>query len=95
MAITGQGAGRDLTGGDARLEHFAIPLAMLVPHDRSRIRPAENREHIALDGLERLPVAARRQRVAVLTIGFADARIPSAGANPLDQSGRDGVAFDR
>ena len=42
-----------------------------------------------------MPVAARRQRVAVLTVIIMMVGVPTPSPHPIDERGRDGVAFDR
>jgi hypothetical protein len=67
---------------------------MKWPRTTPRFLSAQDFADALLDGLKRLPVAPRRQRVPVVLIALVRIGVPVASADLLDKSRADLVALD-
>ena len=67
---------------------------MIAVGNTSRVLCAQDFADALLDGLERLPVAPRRQRIPVVLIALVRIGVPVAAADFLDERGADYVALD-
>ena len=82
VPVAGQCAGRNQASRDAGLEQFAVPVLVGRADQSARIGAADDVRDRPLHDLERLPVATRRQRVAVLAIIIMMIRIPVSLPSP-------------
>src|ERR1700730_12149464 len=95
VAIPRKRRGLDDAGGDARLEHLTVPVAVRGVDEASGIRARDNFSYVLLYFLERLPITAGGQSISTFPVGVARLGTPGPGANALDQFRRDAIALDR
>ena len=67
---------------------------MICANKRAGLGTFQNLADRFFDGLERLPIAARRKGIPALAIPFTFFRLPVARLDTLDEFGRDAVAFN-
>src|SRR5260370_29074988 len=81
--------------GDARLEHVTVPVAMGAANEPGGIGTSNDLCNRLFHVLKGLPVAARRECIAVFAVGLIRFGIPCAFAHSLDQLRRDAIALNR
>lgn len=94
VTVSGKIGGAQNARRHARAEQFAIPIGVVAVCDTSGVLPAQNLLDALLDRLKRLPVAARRGRVAVVLIDLVGVGIPVSAADFLDKGRADLIAFN-
>src|SRR5690349_804147 len=95
VAVASKCRGWNQACGDTWLEQLAIPVLVSGAKQRPSIGAIDDFRDGRLHRLESLPIAARRECVAVLAIVIMVIRIPVTPLYSLDQSGGHAVPLDR
>ena len=95
VTVAGKVRRSEQTGGDARREHLPVPGPVILVSDEAWVFSFQDAPDALPHFLISLKVAARRHRIALLTVLFICRRIPVVASNALDELGSNAIAFDR